>query len=118
MCMRNRRRKLQKFLLFIATLPVVHPLLAQAMIPQAYSEDRIDLTARDHLFSLVTGGLGKFMIILTGLGGLASLLITRQGRKGKNAPVLGIAMLLIAAAIFTLQVLIKSGMMGHQYLEW
>lgn len=93
--------------------------LAQAQVygSSAYGDEGTG-SPKDHLFMLINGGFGSFVMILCGLGGLASLLITRQGQAGKNAPIMGIVMLIVAAAIFALRVMIKSGMMGHEYLEW
>lgn len=95
-------------------LLMYHPL-AVAYAP-AYDDGH--LSGKDHFYKLVTGGFGTLVIVVMGLGGLAALIMIRQGHKGKNTPVLGVVMLLTAAFFFGLRVAIRAGMLGHEYLEW
>lgn len=77
-----------------------------------------EVTPKGHLFKMITGGLGSFVIIFMGFGGFATLFMMRQGRAGQSVPLAGIAMLLIAGTLFALRVMIRAGMFGHEYLEW
>ena len=83
-----------------------------------FYEDEEGPTLKTHFYKLLTGGFGTLLIVICGLGGMATLLIMRLGKAGKNAPALGLIMLLIAAFIFAYRVLIKSGFLGHEFAQW
>jgi hypothetical protein len=53
-----------------------------------------------------------------GLGGMASLYITREKGSQKQTPIMGVVMVLIAIGLFSYRILIRAGMFGHEYLEW
>ena len=73
---------------------------------------------KGHIFELITGAFGALVIVVCGLGGFLVLMMMRQGRAGKNAPVLGIVLLCIAATVFVYRILIISGFMGHDYVTF
>lgn len=75
-------------------------------------------SAKGHVYELITGGFGALLIIICALGGFVMLIMTRQGRAGKNAPILGGLLLFIAVVVFAYRVMIKSGFLGHEYLQW
>lgn len=100
-------------LLAFFLLGTAAPLCAQA---QAYSDG--EMSMRDHFYSMITGGFGTLLIIFLGLGGAAFLLMTRQGKSANQAPILGVVMLLAALALFVFRVMIISGVLGFEYLEY
>ena len=75
-------------------------------------------TTESFVFKLITSGLGAFVIIFFGLGGLASIYLTRSGESGRKTPILGVVMLLMAGVTFAYRVAIRAGMMGHEYIQW
>jgi hypothetical protein len=75
-------------------------------------------TARAHAYQLITGAFGTLIIVFCAMAGFVMLIMTRQGRAGKNAPLLGVGLLFIAAFFFAFRVLIKSGFLGHEYLQF
>ena len=75
-------------------------------------------TTESFVFKLITSGLGAFVIIFFGLGGLASIYLTRSGESGRKTPVLGVVMLLLAGVTFAYRVAIRAGIMGHEYIQW
>lgn len=84
-----------------------------------YSEVEPETTsAKAYFYRLINSGFGTIVILVLGLGGFAALMITRQGKAGKDASMFGIIMLLTAVFIFILRVFIRSGVMGQEYLEW
>ena len=103
--MRNKTGHYLK-LLYSTLLIVLWNSSAFALAP-GYRDDQY--TPKDHVYYLITGGFGSFVIVFMGLGGLASLMMTRQGQKGRNVPILGVAMLSIAAILFAMKVAIRSG---------
>lgn len=111
------RKKLIRFkqAIFCTLMVLLYHPFAFAYAP-AYDDGH--LSGKDHFYKLVTGGFGTLVIVVMGLGGLATLVMTRQGQKGRNVPVMGVVMLLIAAFFFGLRVAVRAGMLGHEYLEW
>lgn len=87
-------------------------------VAQAQSYYDEPASSESFLFKLITSGLGTFVIIFFGLGGLASLYITRSGDSAKRTPILGVVMLLMAGITFAYRVMIRAGMMGHEYIQW
>ena len=81
-----------------------------------YQYDQV--SSQGHLFKLFTGGFGSLVMIFMALGGFATLVITRQGPKGKQVPIPGILMLLIAGGLFAFKVCVRAGVFGHEYIEW
>lgn len=100
-------------LLAFFLLVTAAPLCAQA---PAYSDG--ELSMKDHFYIMITGGFGTLLVIFLGLGGAVSLLMTRQGKSGSQAPILGVVMLVAALALFAFRVMIISGALGFEYLEY
>lgn len=92
-------------------------LLRGTALAQTYGVQETSSTER-FLVRLVTGGFGTFVIIFMGLGGIASIFMTREGDSSKGTPILGIVMLCIALLTFAYRVMIGAGMMGHEHIDW
>ena len=105
--------KTKLLIISIYLLVFTENLFAQA---DAYTDG--DMTLKDQYYYMIRGPFGSFAIILMGLGGLATVFITREGKSAKQTPIMGIVMLLIAAYVFVMRILIISGAMGHEYMEW
>lgn len=126
--MQGEEKPSQTTLLSIESISVCFPFIACcffslflfvtdvfAQVPgYAYQE----VSTKGNFFRLITGGLGSFVMFFMGLGGVASLFLTRRGSRGEGVSLYGVAMLLIAIGIFGLRVLIQAGALGHEYIEW
>lgn len=75
---------------------------------------RGEFTPADNLYRLIAGPFGKLVMIFCGLGGLATVYTTRGGKAGEKAPLLGIAMIIVALIMFALNVLITSRILGFE----
>ncbi|MCB0323190.1 MAG: hypothetical protein KDD69_06430 [Bdellovibrionales bacterium] len=104
----------------VTSFTTVLLLSAVDVVAQAPAEGYYytEVTPKGHLFKMLTGGLGSFVIIFMGFGGFATLFLTRSGRGGRNVPLAGVAMLLIAAFLFAMRVMVRAGIFGHEYIEW
>ena len=76
------------------------------------------VTSQGHLYKLATGGFGSFIMIFSGLGGVATVMLTRRGKTRQGVPLAGVGMLVLAASLFAFRIAIKGGILGHEYLEW
>ncbi len=76
------------------------------------------VTQRGQFYKLITGGFGSLVMVFMGLGGIATIFVTRQGKSGKQTPILGIVMLFIAIVMFAVRIGIRGGLAGHEYMEW
>jgi hypothetical protein len=92
-------------------------VLAQGKEVKGYY-DEYATSSTSHIYRILTGGLGSFIIVFMGLGGMASLFITRGKGSQKETPIMGVIMVLIAVGLFSYRILIRAGMLGHEYLEW
>jgi hypothetical protein len=70
------------------------------------------------LYTLVSGSFGTLLMIFLGLGGAVSLYMTRQGKSQKQAPIIGVLMLVTAIFIFFYRVFLKAGVMGYEHVEF
>ena len=113
----DMRTKIRSYWLTLASLcsTVCWRSLCWAQAP-AYTDG--ELTATDNLYFMITSGFGALVIVVCGMGGFASLIMMRQGKGGKNVSIWGVGMLLVAAFLFVYRVLIKSGFLGQEYLEF
>lgn len=101
-------------------LMLAFALLLAALAPEAYAwrAESETPTGRDYLFQLVRSRFGTLVMVFCGFGGFVTLYMQRVGNKGKQVPMLGIAMLLIAIALFLMRTMVTSGLMGAQYLDY
>jgi hypothetical protein len=76
------------------------------------------VTPRGQFYKLLTGGFGSLVMVFMGLGGIATIFVTRQGKSGKQTPILGIVMLFLAILMFAVRIGIRGGLAGHEYMEW
>lgn len=93
-------------------------LVADSVWAQPFLEGTLIAEDRNFFFHLITGGYGAFIITFFGLGGLGSLFLTRSGNSSKSTPMLGVVMLLLAGMTFAYRVMIRAGVMGHEYIQW
>jgi hypothetical protein len=107
-------RKLQ--LLSFSALSLVSEVHAQANY--YYNDEPAGPTTTHHMYKLLTGGFGSFIIVFMGLGGMATLFITRRQGSQRQTPILGVLMVLVAIGMFAYRMAINSGVMGHEYIEW
>ena len=106
--------------------PLHERLMGMIALPLAYYEYSQEaaayadgeFTVKDHIFQMINGGFGSFVMVMMGLGGLATLFITREGKAGTRVPIWGVLMVIVAIIMFALRVGIKSGLFGHEYLQW
>ncbi len=91
--------------------------------PEAYAytyggiEDE-NPTFKTYFFKLLRSPFGTLVMVFCALGGFATLYMTREGPAGKQVPVAGIVLLLTAIGLFIMRVMITSGLMGQQYLDY
>lgn len=73
---------------------------------------------KDYFFKLLRSPFGTLLMIFAGLGGFAMLYMQREGKAGDQVPIGAILLILGAIVMFILRVMITSGVMGQQYLDW
>lgn len=73
---------------------------------------------RGIFFELARSSFGTLVMVFCGFGGFATIYMQRTGRSGQQIPMLGIVMLLVVIAIFVFRMMITSGMLGQQYLDF
>ena len=97
-------------------------LLMFYAVPEALAQVQgyyyTEVSTKGNFYKLITGGLGSFIMVFSGAGGVAAFFLTRRGARGQNVSLAGICMLLLAAALFAMRVMIRAGMLGHEYIEW
>lgn len=109
----NMRQRCYLFSLLLADL--ISPVLSFA---RSTSYDYQDEPQQNFIYQMITGGFGAFMIVFMGLGGVATIMMTREGNTSHKTPVLGIVMVVIAIAVFVYRLMINSGMMGHEHMTF
>ena len=87
-------------------------------IAQGFGRFEDDPTIKDYFYQLLRSPFGTLLMVFCGLGGFAMLYMQREGRAGEKIPLAAIALLVGAVVLFVLRVMITSGVMGAQYLDW
>lgn len=101
--------------ILIGLLLVLFPSLAYAYGSRDEFEDP---TAKDYFFELVRSSFGTLVMVFCGFGGVATIYMQRSGKTGQQLPGIGIAMLLVAIALFVFRTMITSGLLGNKYLDY
>jgi len=71
-----------------------------------------------YFFKLLRSPFGTLVMVFCGLGGFATLYMTREGPAGKQVPIAGIFLLIAAIGLFITRTMITSGLLGQEYLDY
>ena len=74
--------------------------------------------AKDSFYRLMRGPFGTLVMVFSGLGGFATIYMKRADRSGQGVPMIGIGLLLLAVFLFIYRIMITSGLLGSQYLDY
>lgn len=73
---------------------------------------------KDSFYRLMRGPFGTLVMVFSGLGGFATIYMKRADRGGQGVPMIGIGLLLLAVCMFIYRIMITSGLLGAQYLDY
>ena len=93
--LRTKTRRVTKHLSVTAKVVLFQIYFAIDAFAQGYGQYQEEPGGEKFLYKMITGGFGTFVIIFMGMGGVASIFMTRDGESSKKVPVLGVVMLLI-----------------------
>jgi len=110
----------QRIFIVLAILSLVSMVYLQVDLAHAWNsfgEEGAGGT-KDSFYRLMRGPFGTLVMVFSGLGGFATIYMKRAGRSQQGVPVVGVVLLLVAVFLFIYRIMITSGLLGAQYLDY